>query len=324
MRLGALFATLILFFTCTAYAELTSEQQQAKAHGLMLYNQFKAISAKPFLEIAAEAGDRESQFFLAEALVKKGRYMTAEAYKWYEAAANQGDLYSMLRLSRTDNDLCSIMNNCPSSTKTPLDWLKQARAIAGVNAEKGDAEAMYVMYLATAELEWLEKSAEAGYAQGQWLLANRYQEGEGFFFLPGNRKESYEKWIKASAEGGNPKAMMAYVGILYKKGDMETARHWITKAAETGFESGVTSLGAYSGHAPAKFGFPLDVVKGYGLISLLRELDGGGNVQVYVDEVLPEIAAKMTPEQIEQAKVFAKEWKATHPPLSFFPDKLGY
>ncbi|KRV02463.1 Uncharacterised protein [Pseudomonas aeruginosa] len=230
----------------------------------------------------------------------------------------------MLRLSRTDNDLCAIMNNCPASTKTPWDWLKQAREIAGANAEKGDAEAMYIMYLATAELEWLEKSAEAGYARGQWLLANRYQEGEGFFFLPGKRKEAFEKWIKASAEGGYPKAMMTYVGILHDKGDMETARYWIEEAAKTGFKSGVSSFGAYLGHAPAKFGFPLDVVKGYGLISLLRELDGGGNVQVYVDEVLSEIAAKMTPEQIEEAKAFAEEWKASHPPLSFFPDKLGY
>jgi hypothetical protein len=60
------------------------------------------------------------------------------------------------------------------------------------------------------------------------------------------------------------------------------------------------------------------------LIYLLRELDGGGNIQSYIEHTLPEIAAKMIPKQIEQAKVFAQEWKATHPPLSFFPDKLGY
>ena len=33
---------------------------------------------------------------------------------------------------------------------------------------------------------------------------------------------------------------------------------------------------------------------------------------------------QMTPEQIEQAKTFAQEWKATHPPLSYFPEKLGF
>jgi hypothetical protein len=31
----------------------------------------------------------------------------------------------------------------------------------------------------------------------------------------------------------------------------------------------------------------------------------------------------MTAEQITEANRFAKEWKATHPPLSFYPEKLG-
>jgi hypothetical protein len=57
---------------------------------------------------------------------------------------------------------------------------------------------------------------------------------------------------------------------------------------------------------------------------LLLELDGGGDAKVYAEDVLPEIGAKMTPEQIEEAKAFAQEWKASHPPLSFFPEKLGF
>jgi hypothetical protein len=57
---------------------------------------------------------------------------------------------------------------------------------------------------------------------------------------------------------------------------------------------------------------------------LLLELDGGGDAKIYAEDVLPEIGAKMTPEQIEEAKAFAEEWKASHPPLSFFPDKLGF
>jgi len=31
----------------------------------------------------------------------------------------------------------------------------------------------------------------------------------------------------------------------------------------------------------------------------------------------------MTSEQTEKSLEVAKDWKATHPPLSFFPDKLG-
>ena len=100
-------------------------------------------------------------------------------------------------------------------------------------------------------------------------------------------------------------------------------RHWIKVAAEKGYESGVTSYGAYLAHAPERFGFELDLVKGYALTSLLKELNEGGSMQSYVEEVLPEIAEKMTPDQIKEAENFAAQWKNSHPPLSFFPDKLS-
>ncbi len=118
--------------------------------------------------------------------------------------------------------------------------------------------------------------------------------------------------------------MMEYAAYLYEnEGDLKVARHWIKVAAEKGYKSGVSSYGAYLAHAPERFGFELDLVKGYAITSLLKDLDGGGNVQVYVEEVLPEIAEKMTSQQIKEAEDFAIQWKKSHPPLSFFPDKLS-
>ena len=69
---------------------------------------------------------------------------------------------------------------------------------------------------------------------------------------------------------------------------------------------------------------PVDLVASYGLMSLLLELDGGGDMLPLAKDELPRIAAQMTPEQIKQAEAFAKEWKATHPPLSYFPEKLEF
>jgi TPR repeat protein len=323
MRFLSLLITLLLSLTFNqAWAQLTPEQQAAKERGLMLYNQYK--EAVPDLRIAAEAGDREAQYFLAESLRLEKRYMTAEAHNWYEAAAQQGDYYAMIRLGRSGNDLCTVMNNCPPGRKAPLDWLREALKQAEPQAQQGDAEAMYILYHVTASRDWLEKAANAGHAMAQYWMAIRASQGEGFFFPPGKRQEAVEKWFKASAESGYPVAMMRYVGILYEKNQLAEARYWIERAAKTGYESGVASYGGYLAHNPDLFGFPLDLVKGYALTSLLAELDGGGNVEAYLEQALPEIAAKMTPEQIEQAKVFAQEWKATHPPLSFFPKKLGY
>ncbi|AZC37459.1 tetratricopeptide repeat protein [Pseudomonas chlororaphis] len=311
----------VLFLT-QANAQLSAEQQTAKERGLILHNQYKV--AKPELTLTAKAGDRDSQFYLAEELRRESQYITPEAYQWYIAAAEQGDYYAMFRLATSKNDLCQIVKTCPKGNITSLEWLKKLRSMATAQSEEGESEAMYVMYLATGELEWLKKSAEAGYAQGQRLLANRYKEGEGFF-LPWRRDEAIGRWLKASAEGGSPKGMLEYAAYIYEsRGDLAIARHWIEEAAKSGYEPGVTSYGAYLAHAPSLYDFPLDLIKGYALTSLLTELDGGGNIQAYVDQVLPEIAEKMSQQQIKEAEIFAKTWKATHPPLSFFPPKLGF
>ena len=316
--IGALFA---LALSGYANAHLTQDEQSAKSRGILLFNQYK--NAQFELRIAAEAGDAEAQFYLAEELRKEKQFITAEAKKWYEASAAQGDYYSMFQLATAGGDLCAVANKCPSGIKSAGDWLELLIKTAEPRAMKGDAEAMAIMYNAKSDLTWLEKSAEAGYAPAQWLLANRYSEGEGSFLLPWNRKSAEEKWLKASSEGGYPKAMIEYISILYERGDMEGVRHWLEIAAKTGYQDAVSSYGAYLSHTPDKVGYPIDLIKGYALVSLLKELDGGGNVQIYVEGKLPLISEKMTPEQITEANRFAKEWKATHPPLSFYPEKLG-
>ncbi|HEX4550300.1 sel1 repeat family protein [Pseudomonas sp.] len=304
------------------HADLSSSQKEAKERGLVLYNQYKPAAAE--LKIAAEAGDAEAQYYFAEELRQQKQYITSEAQKWYESAALQGDLYAMLRLATSNNDLCEVMNNCPQGSKKRADWLELLNKETVRKSDDGDGEAMYIKYLSSGELEWLEKSATANFARGQWLLANRYKEGEKFF-LPWKRTEEVGRWLKASAENGFPAGMLEYSAFLYENGgDIGVARHWIEEAAKTGYESGVSSYGAYLAHAPSLYDFPLDLVKGYALTSLLKELDGGGNIQPYVDEVLPEIAEKMSAEQLIEAKVFAQQWKSTHPPLSFYPVKYGF
>jgi TPR repeat protein len=201
--------------------------------------------------------------------------------------------------------------------------MDKVKELATSRAEKGDAESAYIMYLATGQLDWLKKSAESGFAQGQWLLAIRYKEGNGSFLLPWKRSEAVESWAKASAMGGNPKGMMEYAAILFEKGDVESFRYWNEQAASVGFATTVYGYGSDLAHEPDTYGFPYDIIKGYALIYLLKELDGGGGMDANVNDKLPKIAAKMTQNQIAEAKIFAQQWKATHPPLSFFPDKLG-
>ena len=144
LRIIALFA---LFFSGASCAGLTVVEQAAKTRGLMLFNQYK--DAQSELRIAAEGGDAEAQFYLAEELRKEKQYITTEVYKWYEAAAEQGDFYAMIRLGRSNSDLCRTMNNCPSGKKKPDEWLAEATTIAKEKADQGDAESLYICLLYT-------------------------------------------------------------------------------------------------------------------------------------------------------------------------------
>jgi hypothetical protein len=103
--------------------------------------------------------------------------MTPEAMSAYEASALQGDIYSMIRLAGEKNDLCVTMGNCPESRKEPGVWGKLALDTASVEAAKGNAEAMYLMFIVTGDDKWLEKSAENGYAFAQYFLGVSYREG---------------------------------------------------------------------------------------------------------------------------------------------------
>jgi TPR repeat protein len=301
---------------------LTTSELAIKSHGIILYNQHKAISAIPLLVIAAKAGDHEAQYYLAESLRAKSRFMTPEAKYWYEAAALQDDLYAMIQLGRNGNDFCEASHECEKSVKQPVEWLNQAKKLAQQKADNGDAESMYLMYEITLEDSWLERAANAGDVHAQYWMAVGYKQGDGFF-LPWNRAKAVEKWFKLSAENGNPRSMMEYAAMLFEKGDIAGFRHWNEQAAMAGYAESVYGYGSYLAHEPDTYGFPYDPVKGYSLVSSLLVLDGGGGMQENVEYKLPLISAKMTPSQISAAEELTKSWDLTHPPLSFFPEKLS-
>lgn len=312
-----------LLFCSVLHADpLTPEQQAAKVRGITLYNQYK--DGEPDLRIAATAGDREAQYYLAEDLRHTARYMTADAEKWYTAAADQGDYYAMYRLSGKGSDFCAAMGNCPKGQKTAGDWLLQGQETAKALAEKGDAEAMYVLHFLTNDDTWLEKSVAAGYPIAQWYLASQYRDGEGFFLFPWNRSKRVKELFKQSAEGGYPNGMGEYAHWLQKEGDKSSAKAWILKGAEAGYTSTFSEYAYALSNPKNRWGIETNYVKSYGLMSLMLELNGGGNILEFTQETLKKIATHLTPEQIEQAKKIGAEWKATHPPLSFFPGKLGY
>ena len=312
---------ILLFFSSVAFAQLTTEQESAKKKGLELYNQYMGVSAVDPLRIAAEAGDKTAQYYLGETLRLNNMFMTSEAQKWYEAAAKQGDLFAMLRLGDS-NDLCHSLATCAGGGS---EWREKVLSLAYEEAERGDTEAMRVLYYAEEGLVWLEKAAEAGDTDAQQLLGSFYKAGGGWFLTTGNRNKAVERWFRASAEGGNPVGMMLYANYLFENdGSKKEIRHWVKTAAEMGHIDAVSTYASNIAHLPNDLDFPEDLVAGYGLTYLLSQLQGGAVAPEDGRRNLPELAKKMTPAQIEEAEVFAEDWAKSHPPLSYFVPVYGY
>lgn len=319
----AIFSFLIFLFLSNAFAgQLTESEEKSRDKGVILYQQGAWTSSQPFLRVAAEAGDRKSQYFLGEAIRLSNRYMTKEARNWSVAAADQGDLYAMLRLS-SKNNLCNAMDDC--ATKTSEEWRARALKIARERAAEGNTEAMVVMFTANQGLDWLEKAAESKDSFAQQLLASAYQRGQGWFIVPGSREKAIKKWFKASAEGGYPPDMYLYANYLYEhNGSKVEIGSWLKKTAESGH---INALGGYAlniAHLPDTYGFPLDLVKAYGFTYLIANLKGGAIAPEDARLNLLEIAKKMQPEEIKQGIAFSKEWENNHPPLSYYAPIYGY
>lgn len=316
------FLTVLIFFTSAyTYAALTQEELSAKAAGILLFNQYKESS--PYLLIAAKAGDSEAQFYLAESIRHTKRFIDADAQHWYEASAAQGNIYAMVRLSKQSTDFCSKMQNCPKSHHTPAEWKKLVIELAKNRANTGDSEAAFILYTITSEVSWLEDSAKKGNAKSAWLLANRYKEGEGSFFLS-SRQDAIRTLLKQSAEGGFPKGMLEYAEAEYSQGNLDIARHWVELSARSGFETAVIEYGANLAHEPDKLKYSFDPVMGYAIIASLEVLNGGGGSKLYTSTLLPKIMEKMSDEQKKSVAIAKINWAANSSPPSFFPDPLGY
>lgn len=120
----------------------------------------------------------------------------------------------------------------------------------------------------------LRERAAHGDSEAQFNLAKMYEAGRG------GLKQDYveaEKWYRSSAEQGDVFAQ-ASLGLLYRFGK----------------------------------GVPQDYVKAYQWFYLAASHAGEGERES-IEELRDGTAAKMKPEQIEEAKRWASEWKPKPP-----------
>ncbi|WP_157720704.1 tetratricopeptide repeat protein [Pseudomonas granadensis] len=184
----AIIGLLFLLNSATASAVLSPEQQTAKERGISLYNQEK--NAEPELRIAAEAGDAEAQFYLAQQLHQQ-EIDTAldpkESLKWFVASANQGNLLSLYQLSHNVK-LCVAARFCPKGEKSWDEWHQEFKKTLMEKFASNDLQQLGELN------DWVAQSDVVG----EWFHLQ-----DELRYAKNHRVEDTRDWLVHSANQGN-------------------------------------------------------------------------------------------------------------------------
>lgn len=155
---------------------------------------------------------------------------------------------------------------------------------------------------------WYRMAAEQGDAKAQFRLGLMSYLGQG---VPRDYKEA-ARWYRMAAEQGDPQAQYN-LGALYESGpgavprDLAQAAMWYRKAAEQGCGKAQVSLGFHYEHGK---GVPQDDVLAYMWyhIAASRFPPAATYERDTAARDRDNVAARMTPAQIAEARRMAREW----------------
>jgi TPR repeat protein len=144
--------------------------------------------------------------------------------------------------------------------------------------------------------------AEKGDAEARYQLAVKYLIGEGTAM---DGKEAL-KWLKLAAEQGHPRAQYS-LGIRYVEGKIVSQDHveaakWYRKSANQGLAPAQYALGVRYAEGT---GVPRDYVEAYKWFTIAH---AGGRAQAELNMQTLVSMEKLTPEQVEEAKIRASEF----------------
>jgi TPR repeat protein len=230
---------------------------------------------------------------------QQGDYATA--LRVFRSRAEQGDAIAQRRLGIMYEKGESVPQNYGEAAK----WYRKA-------ADQGDAVAQALLgnNYRTGRgvpqnygeaVQWYRKAADQGFAQAQTTLGAQYVNGQG---VTRNYGEAV-KWFRLAADQDEANGQ-AQLGVMYEKGkgvpqNYGEAAKWYRKAAGRGGAVGQLYLGLMYKNGRS---VPQDDVLAYMWLSLSAKTGFQEAI-----ENRDEMARRMNPAQIAEARKLAREWK---------------
>ena len=163
---------------------------------------------------AAEQGDAEAECRWGDCL-RKGRGVGQDAAKgveWYRKAAEQGHAGSQYRLG----ECLRLGQGTEKNGKAAEAWFFAAAKQGHAGAQRAVGKYRMAAGNQKDSVAWLQKAANGGDAEGQYLLARCYQQGLGV----GKNPALAKKWLQAAAENGYEAAQSAFKALEWSTGGL--------------------------------------------------------------------------------------------------------
>ncbi|WP_434997989.1 sel1 repeat family protein [Vibrio scophthalmi] len=279
--------------------ELTPEQ--AYLQGTLFYQQNKYTQARPLLKHAADRGYPAAALMYADTFYANLYIQTEEESEYIVKAAEMSSIIGMLRAggTRAINGESRI-------------WKVQASRVLNNLADQGNPFAMQLLSASVDDRDersdWLKKAAEAGDAYSQHKLAKRYENGHGWFLIPGKREKEIERLLKTAADSGYWPAMRAYAYLLQGRGDIKGYQAIIDELLEVGDAAVIRALGSYyrtnKNEELSAYYYKIYV----DAMGQEGQESSHETVKFFYDEV----SKSLTPEQVKQVDLKVQQYLKTH------------
>ena len=303
-----------LFLTTQSYAKEYPEPEimtveEAYQLGDLLVDQYKIKQGQPYLKYAADKGHADAALAYSRSLSTNIMVQTPQEHEYAVKAAELGSEDAKFKLSFSSN-----IYSDRELFRIPL--IKELKN----KAEQGDANAMNMLYFLCSDVSkseyWLNKAAEHGNANAQFSLANRYEGGEGWFFILGKRDKEIKRLYKASAEQGNLSGMEGYASILFKEGKKKEALDIWIKSANTGSAGAIGFLASGYLNSIPQITYPeKNEVLGAAYLKIYLNSMGTDKektiYEIYQDYYI-DVMRRLTEDQKKQVNQFADEFLSKH------------
>ncbi len=279
---------------------------------------YKYELAKPYLKKSADAGNADAMLRYAFLVnVQHGLFLNPEAFEYVVKSADKGNEWAM--------SLLADYKYSGTSEAEAAKWQEKLDARLEPYLDEKDKDALLFMShveFYDNEEKWLVKAAEAGSDEAMIRLAAYYENGNGWFIIPGAREDRINELSEEANKLGNRQAILSDGARYVQSGDIKKGENEWQKLIDKGDADAIQSIATFY-HNEDQLKSIYNLEKSARLMKVYLDSmgsDGKYSLYNYFEREYPKIYSSLTAEEQQRVDQWVTDYLATHDVLA--PDTV--